>query len=179
VRWPASKQAGRTYGELISSIDFAATVLDLAGITPPAGADIDGRSYRAVLEGSAAPIQDAIFAELGSARSVKTKKWKYIAVRYTKEEQARIARGARFNGHDASTRIDRPYYSWNSGLGFYAAMHNPHYFEIDQLYDLEADPKEEHNVFAEHPDVVAEMRERLATWLRTFPDRPYGEFTRL
>ena len=29
---------------------------------------------------------------------------------------------------------------------------------------------------AVHPG-VAEMRERLATWLRTFPDRPYGEFT--
>jgi arylsulfatase A-like enzyme len=178
VRWPASKQAGRSYGELISSIDFAPTVLDLAGITPPAGADIDGRSYRAVLEGSEAPIQDAIFSELGSARSVKTKKWKYIAVRYTKEEQASIARGEKFSGHDASTLIDRPYYSWNSELGFYAAMHNPHYFEIDQLYDLEADPREERNVFAEHPEVVAEMRERLAIWLRTFPDRPYGEFTR-
>lgn len=85
VRWPASKQAGRTYGELVSSIDFVPTMLDLAGITPPAGADIDGRSYRAVLEGSEAPIQDAIFSELGSARSVKTKKWKYITVRYTEK----------------------------------------------------------------------------------------------
>jgi arylsulfatase A-like enzyme len=177
VRWPASKQAGRTYGELISNIDFAPTVLDLAGIAPPAGAEIDGRSYRAVLEGSNAPIQEAIFSELGSARSVKTKQWKYIAVRYTEEEQDAITRGEKFNGLPGIPPSDRPYYSRNAHLGFHAASTNPHYFEIDQLYDLEADPKEERNVVAQHPEVVADLRARLATWLRTFPDRPYGEFT--
>jgi arylsulfatase A-like enzyme len=178
VRWPASKQSGRTYGELINSIDFAATALDLAGVTPPEGAEIDGRSYRAVLEGSDAPIQDAIFSELGSARSVKTKKWKYVAVRYTNEERDAIARGEKFPSFEGAPLSDRPYYAWNTLLGFYAAKNNPHYFEIDQLYDLEADPKEERNVIAEHPETATEMRDRLATWLRTFPQRPYGEFTR-
>lgn len=177
VRWPASKQAGRTYGELISNIDFAPTMLDLAGVTPPDNAQIDGRSYRAVLEGSEAPIQDAIFAELGLARAVKTPKWKYIAVRYTNWQRDMLANGEKFIGNQNAV-IDLPYYSWNPDLGFNAARHNPHYFEIDQLYDLEADPKEERNVFSEHPEVAAELRRRLAGWLRTFPERPYGEFTR-
>jgi arylsulfatase A-like enzyme len=175
-RWPASHQAGRTYRELINSIDFAPTVLDLAGVTPPAGT-MDGRSYRSVLEGSSAPIQDAIFAELGWARTVKTKKWKYIVVRYPAEEQSKILRGEKFPGGEGSSPIDRPYYSWNPNLGYYAARNNPHYFEADQLYDLEADPKEERNVFAEHPEVVAELHHSLETWLRSFPDRPYGDFT--
>lgn len=178
VRWPASRQAGRTYGELISSIDFAPTMLELAGIVPPADAAMDGRSYRAVLQGSDAPIQDAIFAELGSARTVKTKKWKYIAVRYTQSDEDQIARGEKFPGFNGTPPTDRPYYSWNANLGYHAARHNPRYFEADQLYDLEADPKEERNVIAQHPEVAAQMRERLATWLRTFPDRPYAEFTR-
>lgn len=178
VRWPASQQAGRTYDELVSSIDFAPTMLDLAGITPPEGAAIDGRSYRAVLQGSDAPIQDAIFAEVGSARAVKTKKWKYIAVRYTKEDNDKIARGGKYPGYNGTPPTDRPYYSWNANLGYYAALHNPHYYEPDQLYDLEADPKEENNVIAEHPEVASQLRERLADWLRTFPDRPYAEFTR-
>lgn len=177
VRWPAAKQAGRTYGELISNIDFAPTMLDLAGITPPSDAQIDGRSFRAVLEGSTAPIQDVVFGEFGSARSVKTKKWKYIAVRYTEAEQARMARGEKFKGIPGTPPSEHPYYSRNAHLGFHAARQNPHYFEIDQLYDLEADPREEHNVFNEHPDVVSQMRERLANWLQTFPNRPYGEFT--
>ena len=117
-------------------------------------------------------------SSLGSARTVKTRKWKYIAVRYTAEEQAKIARGNKFPGFEGSPPNDRPYYSWNNHLGFHAAKYNPHYFETDQLYDLEADPKEERNVIAEHPEIAGKMREQLATWLRTFPERPYGEFTR-
>lgn len=176
-RWPASHQAGRTYGELINSIDFAPTILDLAGVTDLSTADIDGRSYRAVLEGSDAPIQDAIFAELGWARAVKTKKWKYIAVRYPANQQAMIARGEKFLGEQGHPPTNLPYYSWNSDLGFKAANYNPHYFEADQLFNLEIDPKEERNVFAEHPKVVAELRGLLETWLHTFPERPFGEFT--
>lgn len=177
VRWPASGQSGRVYGELISSIDFAPTVLELADVTPPAIAQMDGRSYRSVLEGSAAPIQDAVFAEVGSARTVKTKKWKYIAVRYTQSEQEQISKGQKFQGYNG-VLMDRPYYGENAMLGYFASRDNPHYFETDQLYDLEADPLEEHNVIAEHPEVVAELRGRLSQWLRTFPNRPYGEFTR-
>lgn len=176
-RWPASHQAGRTYGELISSIDFTPTMLDLAGVTAPAAADIDGHTYRAVLEGSDAPIQDAVFAELGWARAIKTKKWKYIAVRYPAVEQAKIARGEKYPAGRGVPPNNLPYYSGNTDLGFQAAKNNPNYFAADQLFDLEADPKEEHNVFGEHPEVVAQLRGRLGAWLQTFPDRPFGEFT--
>jgi arylsulfatase A-like enzyme len=176
TRWPASNQGGRTYNGLISSVDIAPTILDLAGITPAPGA-VDGRSFRHVLEGSDAPVQDAIFAEFGWARMVKTGKWKYIAVRYPEKVRARIARGHKFRNWKDYPPTDLPYLSRNSGLGFLAARRNPHYFEADQLYDLEADPREKHNVLAQHPDVVAALRRLLADWLRTFPDRPFGEFT--
>ncbi len=176
ARWPASQQTGRTYDNLISSIDFAPTMLDLAGITPPANT-VDGRSYRAVLEGSDAPIRDVVFAEMGWARAVKTARWKYIAVRYPAEVQNKIALGKKFKGWKDSPPLDRPYQSRNSNLGFFAAKHNPHYFESDQLFDLAADPAEEHNVIAEHPKVVSDLRQRMEAWLRGFPNRPFGEFT--
>ena len=176
TRWPDSEQAGRVYGGLINSIDFAPTVLDLAGVTPDPDT-FDGRSFRTVLEGSDAPVQDAIFGEYGWARAVKTEKWKYIAVRYPENIQAKIRRGQKFQNWKDNPPLDLPYYSQNSSLGFPAASLNPHYFEADQLYDLEADPREEHNVLAQYPDVVAELRSQLAVWLRSFPDRPFGEFT--
>jgi arylsulfatase A-like enzyme len=177
IRWPASKQAGRVYDGLVSSIDLTPTLLDLAGVVAPVAAAIDGHSYRAVLEGSDAPIQDAVFAEVGTARAIKTSKWKYIAVRYRQAEQARIKRGEKFPGGPGHPDHDLPYYSFNVDLGFQAAKSNPHYFETDQLYDLQADPREEHNVLAEHPEVVAELRGSLGAWLKTFPDRPFAEFT--
>jgi len=176
ARWPASGQAGRKYEGLISSVDFAPTVLDLAGIAP-AGDTVDGHSFRAVLEGSDAPIQDAIFAELGWARAVKTERWKYIAVRYPEQVNTRIARGRKFQNWGDHPPTDLPYYSRNSSLGYFAASRNPHYFEPDQLFDLKADPREEHNVLDQFPEVAADLHQRLEAWLRTFPDRPFGEFT--
>lgn len=41
-----------------------------------------------------------------------------------------------------------------------------------QLYDLEADPAEEHNVEAEHPEVVAQLRELLNRYVREGRSRP-------
>ncbi|MDC0362929.1 sulfatase-like hydrolase/transferase [Halioglobus sp.] len=176
TRWPASKQQGRHYEGLISSVDVTPTILDLAGVEVTPGS-LDGHSFRSVLEGSEATIQDAVFAEMGWARAIKTERWKYIAVRYPARVQNKINRGGKFNGGDNNLRIERPYLSVNASLGFFAAKHNPHYFASDQLFDLEADPLETQNVIAEHPEIAAQLQQRLAQWLQSFPDRPFGEFT--
>ncbi|NQX89602.1 MAG: sulfatase-like hydrolase/transferase [Halioglobus sp.] len=176
TRWPAAGRAGRIHNGLISSIDVAPTVLDLAGVTPPPGT-LDGRSFRAVLQGSDAPVRTAVFAELGWARMVKTRRWKYIAVRYPPNVRRRIEQGRPFLNWNNHPPNALPYYSPNSNLGYFAAKHNPHYFAADQLFDLMADPTEQHNVLDQHPEVAAKLRQRLALWLRRFPDRPFGEFT--
>jgi hypothetical protein len=36
---------------------------------------------------------------------------------------------------------------------------------IDELYDLQADPGEHHDVASRHPEVVTALRERLVAWL--------------
>jgi hypothetical protein len=61
-------------------------------------------------------------------------------------------------------------------LGFHASRQNPHYFEVDQLYDLRKDPREEDNVIEQHPQQAAEMKALLASYLRRFDNRPFGEF---
>lgn len=42
-----------------------------------------------------------------------------------------------------------------------------HYFEDfhDELYNLESDPGERHNVFAAHPETATDLRQRLDRWL--------------
>ena len=112
---------------------------------------MDGRSFKDVLFGGQKPIREALFAELGHSRAVKTKHWKYIAVRYPTELQAKLDKGVTFTGFDGKP-IPRPYLTRNGHLGHYASKANPHYFGRDQLFDLQHDPEENHNVFADKPE---------------------------
>lgn len=53
VRFPAAVKAGSTHDAMINNTDFAPTLLDFAGI--PAPATMQGRSFRALLEGRPTP----------------------------------------------------------------------------------------------------------------------------
>jgi arylsulfatase A-like enzyme len=176
LQWKGRIQANTTYDGLVANIDFAPTVLDLCGITPPADYAFDGVSFKDVLFGSQEPIRDVLFGELGHSRGVKTKEWKYIAVRYPEELQARIDRGETFRGFDGS-EMELPYLTRNSHLGYHASQANPHYFEYDQLYSLKNDPEETENVFAQYPEVGRDMQKKLAAELAQFEGRPFAEFT--
>lgn len=44
-----------------------------------------------------------------------------------------------------------------------------------QLYDLEADPRQKRNVFAENPEVVSELENKLTRYRKAIPDsKPLG-----
>src|SRR5205814_3855905 len=45
---------------------------------------------------------------------------------------------------------------------------------LDELYDLDQDPSEQHNLAAGDPDRCAHLRERLAAWMESNRQR-YGE----
>jgi len=121
------------------------------------------------------PVHDSLFCELGYSRAVKTRDWKYIAIRYPKEIREKIAQGQKFDGWQGR-KIDLPYLVANSHLGFHASRQNPHYFELDQLYDLRKDPREERNVFLKKPKQAKKMKALLTEYLKKFDNRPFGEF---
>jgi len=175
--WKDSIVSGVEYRGLVQSIDYAPTILDLAGVEFEGDTAFDGVSLKQVLKTGAGTAHESLFAELGYARSVKTKKWKYIAVRYPEDVQEKIDRGGTWTGFDGGI-LELPYLTVNSHLGHYAAKVNPHYFERDQLYDLEADSAETVNLYEQYPDVVLQMKELLSGYLRDFENRPFGEFTR-
>ena len=177
LRWPGRIAPGSTYDGLIANIDLAPMIMDVCDIEPPADYHYDGLSFKPVLLGERRPLRNVLFAELGHSRAVKTKQWKYIAVRYPEEIERKIARGQMFNGFQGE-KLKLPYLTRNSHLGHHAAAKNPHYFERDQLYDLRADPEETRNVFASREAIAKNMRRRLSEALRAFPRRPFGEFTK-
>ena len=114
---------------------------------------------------------------MGHSRGVKTKDWKYIAVRYPDDLQRKIDNGFRFKDFRGNP-IKLPFLTRNSHLGHFAAEKNPHYFDADQLYSLKNDPEETVNLFKRNPEVAAELQKALAKELAKFVDRPFGEFTR-
>ena len=173
--WPDGIEPGSVYNELVQNIDFTPTFLDLAGVDLSSVETLDGVSLKSTLKGDMAPVHDQLFFEIGFARGVMTKDWKYISVRYDDESKKAMEQGTIFRGWNGHTHTI-PYYIRNSHLGYHAALLNPNYFQPDQLYDLENDPREENNVYAELPEKSSEMKEKLTEFLSSFPGRPYAEF---
>ena len=85
MRWPAGlKQPGRTCEDLVSLMDFAPTLLELAGFAAPK-ARFSGRSLAPILRGeNPATWRDALFFQCNgvelyySQRVVRTRDWKYV-----------------------------------------------------------------------------------------------------
>jgi len=177
MHWPEGIKAGSTNDELVQNIDFAPTILDIAGIKPPDELALDGLSLKAALNGSQEALRNHLFAELGYSRAVFTKDWKYIAVRYDEETNEKIANGKLFNGFPKGKMIGAPYLTRNGHLGHFASLHNPLYFEADQLFHLSKDPKEEENLAPTETKTLLKMQALLKQELAKFPDRPFAEFT--
>ncbi len=175
--WPAGIKAGSTYNELVQNIDFTPTFLDLAGVDLKSVDKLDGVSLKQTLNGNSNPVHDYLFFELGFARGVMTKDWKYITVRYNEETEKMVENGHVWTGWNKHTHT-QPYYIRNSHLGYHAALLNEHYFERNQLYNLNIDPKEDNNIAAENHKKVREMKKLLIRSLKSFPERPYGEFVK-
>jgi arylsulfatase A-like enzyme len=174
--WKGKITAGSIYDGLVQTVDFLPTILEIAGIDQPGGLETDGISLKSIIETGAGEAHTSLFGELGYSRAVKTKDWKYMAIRYPENVQDKIDRGETFSGYEGEI-LEYPYLTANSHLGHFASLNNPHYFELDQLYDLNTDSAETVNVIAQHPEIVAQMRELLSNYLQSFENRPFGEFT--
>ncbi|MFC1762162.1 sulfatase [Planctomycetota bacterium] len=177
MQWKGKIKPGSRYDELAANIDMAPTLLDIAGIEPPADYNMDGVSLKKMILGeSLEPVREFLFSEMGHARAVKSKDWKYIAICYPDEVQRRIARGETFPNYNDNPRLDKPYLTRNTHLGYYSASVNPNYFDADQLYNLKEDRAEDHNVFKQNPEVAVKMQKALKQELARFPNRPFGDF---
>ncbi len=195
--WGKGVKGERVYGGMVENIDFAPTFFELAGVPKEQYAYVDGKSMVTVLEGSEVSMNDSIYCEMGCSRAVIKEGFKYMAVR-SPDFLRNMPFADRKEILDA--RIERQAYNerkpWpvkdpNTPFGHVgrlpggmfderAAMAKyPHYFDADQLYDLNNDPNEQVNL-ADNP----EYREKLETlkkeMVRYFNEKdipgPYGEF---
>lgn len=179
--------AGKRSSVPVSNVDFAPTLLDLAGIAYDAE-EFDGRSFAPVLLGTSAQRTEPLFFELGYVRGVIHEGWKYLALRYpekaksmTREERQRIL--DEFNAEQR--RKGRPVHNTDPMAGFshvllipgggdaeQASMGAyPAFYDADQLYDLETDPSEQSNLakLPEHAGKLAALKRLLQDHLAKMP----------
>ena len=160
AHWPGHFEGGKRYSEMLSNMDLLPTLLDLAGGmalqchegtalksrgTPP---QIEGRSFLPLLEGRPYQPHEFLYSEMtwhdkyNPMRAVRTERYKYIR-----------------NFGDRPL-VYLPLDVWNGPAGeamreeFYSTRRPAH-----ELYDLQQDPLEQHNVFGD--PAYAEVGEKL------------------
>ncbi|WP_146397173.1 sulfatase-like hydrolase/transferase [Planctomycetes bacterium CA13] len=171
MRWPNGIAAGQVCEELVQNIDLVPTFFDLGEAEKPNSYRIDGQSLTPLFkDGQAEDWRDHLYLEMGAARATVTKDWSYIAVRHTKEQIAAIKKATPNNLPKAMSYIGR------LGIGVRGAD-RPGFFDEDQLYHLQRDPKEMKNVAYKNAQAtrMKEMRNLMQQDLEVI-GRPFGEF---
>ena len=176
VSWSGIVASGERTDAMVSWVDIVPTLIDIAGARSPKG--IDGKSFLKVLAGRTSEHRDRIFTthtgdgsmNIFPIRSVRMGKYKYIH---------NLRPDAYFTNHSDRLRKDGAGAFWDSWderakldpmaeaiiRGYYTR-------EEFELFDLEADPKENDNLARnpEYRDVTNGLREELAIWSKSQGD---------
>ena len=158
-------------------------MIEIAGGQPPDDTVKDGRSFVPLLQKRRhTEWRDALMLECSNIRAVVMEKWKYIAnrppdhIRKKMENEAaecgRTGKKRRISWHGTGN-----WHKDEEGVIYGADRDFPHYFDYDQLYDLENDVYEQKNL-ANEPEylgILDEMKRRLKDELKTLP-HIFGEF---
>lgn len=173
VRWPAAVAPGGVSASLVSTVDIAPTLLELAGVGRPAS--FQGSSLVPVLRDPGQSVRDFVFAEKNwhdfedRSRAVRSERYKYIRNDY--RDLANTPPADALTGPTMESIRD-----WRD-----AGRLTPEQsviFDVprpaEELYDTWADPFELHNLAddARYARVLEELRAELDVWQRITDDVP-------
>ena len=133
LRWPGLD--GGVVDGLVYHLDVGATVVDLAGLTPPP--EWDGRSIATALRAGEPLGREQLVVSQGAWSAQRSVRWDRFLYCHTR--------------HDA-------FHAWPT----------------EMVFDLCVDPHEQHDLAPARPDLVADGRERLASWTSDQLDRSIG-----
>lgn len=159
ARWPGKIPAGHVNHSPAVMMDLFVTALKAAGIKPPTDRTIDGHDLLPQFTSAAPSPHAGILGQLGRrTASVRDARWKLHVVTPQDPRLKRGSPGERWidpRGPDGVT-ILAPYEQ-------YQPDHHPGITTGDapgpmQLFDLLADPAEQHDVAARHPETVIRLR---------------------
>lgn len=165
VRYPGKVMAGSTSASLLSAVDIAPTILDLAGVTIPSS--FQGKSFAPVLSEAAATVRPYAFAEhnwhdyMAFKRAVRSPQYTYIR-NWLPELTLSPPADAVSSPTFAAMRQLRDAGQLPESQRQCFLAPRPE----EELYDLESDPHSLKNLAADpqHAAVLAEMRKALEDW---------------
>ncbi|MDA2928948.1 sulfatase [Acidobacteria bacterium AH-259-O06] len=178
ARWPGKIKPGTLCEALVSFVDITPTFIEIAAAKPPV--NLDGRSFRDVLLGQTETFRQRIFASHSGdgqmnvfpQRCVRDQRYKYVL--NLRPENTWTTHFTKVPGipdsHKAvwDTWIKRAKNHPEAAKLVDIIQHHP----AEELYDLQTDPNELHNI-ADKPEmqqILERMRNELKQWMASQGD---------
>ena len=148
-------------------MDIFATALAAAEIEAPRDRVIDGKNLLPLLSGKLGEVHDVVFGQLGpQLATVRDARWKLNVLAPADTRPAKSSgRWLDARGPEGVT-ILAPFEQFQPSD--YPGMQTGDLPRAMSLFDLENDPAEQHDVAAQHGDVVARLRARYDQAAREF-----------
>ena len=170
VKHPKAVNAGNVVDDLVSFIDFAPTVLQLAGVTPPeylqghaflGKKKIHQRNY--LVTGS-----DRFDGQFDRVRAIRNQRYKFIRNYYP--EKAHALKVSYREQMPMMQNLNRLFKAGklNTDQARWLTAPRPKF----EFYDLEKDPYELNNLFGKkgHQKIIAELKGALKQWIQDSGD---------
>lgn len=166
VRWPGHVPAGLTDDKtVIGAIDLLPTLAQLAGLKLPANYVSDGEDMTSAFLGKTHQREKPLFWEYGRSRP---------AIDQRKNEASAKGGGKgklRFFPYPQEPDSRSPNLAMRQGP--WKMLMNDDRSQVE-LYHLEQDPNESHNLATEQPEIASSMRQRLLMWKASLPGQSTG-----
>ena len=156
ARWTGHLPAGTTSDQLATTMDLFATVLAAAGVAPPSDRVIDGRDLLPMLNGGASPHQVIFGQNRDEMAVVRDARWKLHLLAQASPGEPKPADAIDPRAPDGVTML-APYEQFTRADN-YPGVRTGDETKPLSLFDLRDDPTEQHDVAADHPDVVARLK---------------------
>ncbi len=141
IRWPDGLGQPRDVAELTHVQDLLPTLANLAGAAKYLPAYLDGQNLAPLLRGEDDALEERM-----------------LVINYSRMPQFRVTYT---DGNPAIPQKNGAAVLWKRWR----------LLENRELYNLDADPHQDHDVASQHPEVVAKMRAYLNDWWRGVQDR--------
>ncbi len=158
ARWPGKISPGRITSQLAVMMDLFATILSVAGVSIPNDRIIDGVNIMPLFTSDAATDRAAIVGHQGAKLAcVRDVRWKLHLLPPTPG----LSRGVKApyvdpRGPDGVTILAPYEQATPDELPGVSTGDAP---QAMQLFDLENDPSEQHDVAANHPEIVSRLKQ--------------------